>query len=269
MDGFVEFLNGLSAGERSGLLFVFLFSAIVIERLFPLLRIDKPLQHIGVNLLFLLGIGVVNTLVAVLAFVILRVHEWTFGLLHWLELSLWADLLIAIVALDFVAQYAAHWMLHNFKWLWRFHVVHHSDTEVDASTGTRLHPGDFLFREVLVVVTIVALGLPIAGYFLYRLLTPFFSYATHANIQLPVWIDQPLSWLLVTPNMHKVHHHAEQPWTNCNYGNILSVWDRLFHTYAYAHPREIEYGLDVLDGSRDRELRYLFTLPFSNFKTDH
>ena len=269
MEAFVEFLNGLSTGQRGSFLFVFLFAAILAERLFPFLHTDRPNQHVLINLAFLVGVALVNTLVATIAFAGLGVHEWEIGLLHWVELPLWAQLLVTIVVLDFVAQYAAHWTLHNFKWLWRYHAVHHSDTHIDASTGTRLHPGDFFFREVLVVLTIIVMGLPLVGYFLYRIITPFFSYFTHANIRLPLWLDKPLTYVFVTPNMHKVHHHVERPWTDCNYGNILSVWDRLFGTYAYADPKDVEYGLDVLEPENDRKLSYLFKLPFSNFKTDY
>ena len=269
MDVLVEFVNSLTTTERGSFLFVFLFAAIVCERIFPFLKDPQPNQHLLINAAFLLGVGLVNTLVAMVAFAWLQVDEWQIGVLHWLDLPLWMQLLVTLVVLDFVAQYGAHWMLHNVKWLWRFHAVHHSDTHIDASTGTRLHPGDFLFREILVVLTIVVVGLPLVGYFLYRLVTPFFSYFTHANIRLPLWIDRPLTYIVVTPNMHKVHHHVVRPWTNSNYGNILSVWDRLFGTYAYADPNEVEYGLDVLDAKQDRDLLYLFKLPFSNFKTDY
>ena len=269
MDGLIDFLNDLSAPQRSGFLFAFLFAAILCERLFPFITDKRPNQHLAVNLVFLVGVGLVNTLVAMFAFSVLGVHEWQVGALHWFALPLWAEIVIAIIVLDFVAQYAAHWMLHNIKWLWRYHAVHHSDTFIDASSGTRLHPGDFFFREVLVVLTIIVAGLPLVGYFLYRIITPFFSYFTHANIRLPLWLDRPFTWLVVTPNMHKVHHHLERPWTDCNYGNILSVWDRLFGTYTYADPEKVEYGLDVLDPKKDRQIGYLFKLPFSNFKTDY
>ena len=269
MDALVDFLNGLSTGARGSFLFVFLFAAIVCERLFPFIADERPNQHVLVNLVFLLGVALVNTLVAFFAFAVLGVHQWEVGLLAWFSLPLWAEIVITLIALDFIAQYAAHWMLHNVKWLWRYHAVHHSDTLIDASTGTRLHPGDFFFREVLVITTIVVLDLPLVGYFLYRIITPFFSYFTHANIRLPLWLDRPITYVLVTPNMHKVHHHTDRPWTNTNYGNILSVWDRLFGTYAYADPSDVVYGLDVLDADQDRNVRYLLKLPFSNFKTDY
>ena len=264
----VEFIDGLSTAQRGSFLFLFLFAAILCERLFPFLKAERQNHHVAINFAFLVGVAVVNTLVAVIAFAVLRVDEWQIGLLHWVAVPLWAQLVITILVLDFVAQFGAHWMLHNFKWLWRYHAVHHSDTHVDASTGTRLHPGDFLFREVLVVLTVVV-GMPLVGYFLYRIITPFFSYFTHANIRLPLWLDKPLTYLFVTPNMHKVHHHVERPWTDCNYGNILSIWDRMFGTYAYVDPREIVYGLDVLDPKQDRDLGYLLKLPYSNFKTDY
>ena len=186
MDALVDFVNGLSTAQRGSFLFLFLFAAIACERLFPFHAQARPNHHVLINVAFLLTVALVNTLVAVLAFAVLGIDQWQIGLLHRVSIPLWAELIITMVVLDFVAQYGAHWMLHNVKWLWRYHAVHHSDTHVDASTGTRLHPGDFLFREVLVVLTIIVVGLPLVGYFIYRIITPFFSYFTHANIRLPL-----------------------------------------------------------------------------------
>jgi sterol desaturase/sphingolipid hydroxylase (fatty acid hydroxylase superfamily) len=113
-------------------------------------------------------------------------------------------------------------------------------------------------------------GIAPQWYVLYRIITPFFAYFTHANIALPPGLDRMLSLLIVTPNMHKFHHHDARPWTNTNYGNILSCWDRLFGTYTYQDPSFVRYGLDTVDAAQADNLAYQFSLPFnSKIKTDY
>jgi len=147
--------------------------------------------------------------------------------------------------------------------LWRFHVVHHSDTKVDATTGTRLHPGDFAVREVIALVALLVTGAPLAFYLVYRIITVFFTYMTHANVALPERLDRALSWIFVTPNMHKFHHHFERPWTDTNYGGILAVWDRLFGTFVEGDVHSVVYGVDVADRARDEDVVHQFGLPFA------
>jgi len=125
-------------------------------------------------------------------------------------------------------------------------------------------------REVFALIAIIAFGIPIAFYLFYRVLSVFFAYFTHANISLPKGVDRALSYLIVTPNMHKFHHHFERPWTDTNFGNIFSIWDRVFGTLVYDDPKKIVYGLDVLDDSRDEDVWYQFKVPFDkNIKTDY
>ena len=90
--------------------------------------------------------------------------------------------------------------------------------------------------------------MPFAFYVVYRVASIFFTYFSHANVNVPKWIDKPLSLVFITPNMHKFHHHFERPWTDTNFGNIFSFWDRIFGTLVYDDPKKVVYGLDVLDG---------------------
>ncbi|HEU4608607.1 MAG TPA: sterol desaturase family protein, partial [Chitinophagaceae bacterium] len=172
--------------------------------------------------------------------------------------------------MDFFAQYAPHYTMHKIKWMWKFHMIHHSDTKVDVTTGTRHHPGEWVFRESTTIIGVFIIGLPIGMYFLYRSLSAFFTYFNHANMRVPFWLDKPISWIFVSPNMHKVHHHYKRPYTDTNYANIFSLWDRLFGTFAYEDPRKLRYGLDVLDDKTDEDLLYQLKLPFDkNVKTDY
>jgi sterol desaturase/sphingolipid hydroxylase (fatty acid hydroxylase superfamily) len=271
MESFVQLLTSMPDWQRFGVIPGILILAIVLENLFPLFRFNyRQLQHVAVNLIFLMTSGVVSLALAFVAFDWLRIETWQFGLLHHFNFPLWVQLVISIAVLDLICQYWIHAILHKYKWMWKLHLVHHSDTTVDASTGTRHHPGDFFLRELLTITVVFLVGIPVAFYVLYRLLTPLFTYITHANIKVPVGIDRAISWVLVTPNMHKVHHHFERPWTNSNYGNIFSVWDRLFGTFAYVSASELNYGVDTLDNSQDMKLGYQFALPFNpNIKTDY
>jgi sterol desaturase/sphingolipid hydroxylase (fatty acid hydroxylase superfamily) len=125
-------------------------------------------------------------------------------------------------------------------------------------------------REVFALIAVVITGAPPAFYFFYRICTVFFTYFTHANISISPGLDKALSLVFITPNMHKFHHHFERPWTDRNYGNIFSVWDRLFGTFVYADTSKIKYGLDVLDPALDENIRYQMQIPFDpKIKTDY
>ncbi len=227
-------------------------------------------KHARINFVFLGTTIIINILMAALmSGVFLWTSESSFGLLHLLSWPVWLELLLAFMLLDLVAQYFSHYLLHKVRWMWKFHMVHHSDTHVDVTTGTRHHPGDYLIRELFSLVVILLTGMPLSYYLIYRLSTVLFTYWTHANIRMPLWLDKSLSWIVVTPDMHKFHHHFERPWTDTNFGNILSIWDRLFGTLVYEDPSSVRYGLDVLQDDTSDDLWYQMFLPFDrSVKTD-
>jgi len=241
------------------------------EALIPLFKFEyKKLKHIGVNLVFLASDLTINVLFGLAT---VGIFSWlatnNYGLLNMVELPILIELLIAVMMLDFAAQYLIHWLLHRVPWMWRFHMIHHSDTHVDATTATRHHPGDYVTRELFALIAIVIFGIPFAFYIFYRILTVFFSYFTHANWSLPSGVDRALSYVFVTPNMHKFHHHFERPWTDTNFGNVFSIWDRMFGTLVYQDPKDVKYGLDMLDGSKDEDILYQLSVPFrKDVKTD-
>ena len=272
MEAFLEFCEQMPTWQKLLWIFICLSFNWLLEAGAPLFSFNyKKWKHAGVNLIFLstsLAINVIFGLLTLGVFVWIAQHE--IGLLYLVELPIWIELILAIMALDFMAQYFVHYLLHKVKWMWKFHMVHHSDTKVDATTGTRHHPGDYLLREVFALVTVIITGIPLAFYLFYRIVTVFFAYFTHANIIMPKWLDKPLSYIIVTPNMHKFHHHFERPWTDTNFGNIFSFWDRIFGTFVYDDPKKIRYGLDVLDDSTDENVGYQFKIPFDNtIKTDY
>lgn len=272
MEEFLNYFETMPVWHRGAWVFGCLTFCWILEGTFPLFRFgNNKMRHVGVNMIFLSTTMIINALFGLAAVgVFTWVQREEFGLLYLMELPIWVELLIAVLIFELIAQYAVHVLLHRVKWMWKFHMVHHSDTHLDATSGTRHHPGDFAMRESFALGAVVITGSPIAFYFFYRICTVFFTYFTHSNLNFPVWLDRPMSFIFITPHMHKFHHHYKRPWTDTNYGNIFSVWDRLFGTFVYDDPKKIRYGLDVLDDSKDEDIGYQFRLPFDKrVKTDY
>lgn len=272
MQSFLNFFEFMPLWQKAVWIISCLGLCWLLEGYYPLFRHSyRKWNHAGTNLLFLLTTIVINIffgLLSVAVFVWVRNHH--FGLLYLIRLPAWAVLVLSILLFELIGQYLAHYLLHRVKWMWKLHMVHHSDTHVDATTGTRHHPGDFLIREVFALFAVVLTGAPVGIYFFYRILNVFFTYLTHANIVMPAWLDRGLSWVFVTPHMHKFHHHYERPWTDSNFGNIFSIWDRLFGTFVYEEVSRIRYGLDTLEGTPDESLSFQMKLPFNrSIKTDY
>ena len=271
MESILIFFEELSSIQKLAWIVGVLSFCFLLEAGIPLFKLNyKKWRHTGVNMFFLTTTIIINTLFGILT---IGIFQWLdtnhFGILHLVDLPIWAELIIALLILDLVAQYFVHYLLHRVRWMWKFHLVHHSDTHVDATTGTRHHPGDYVLREVFALLAVIIAGLPFAFYMMYRILTVFTTYTTHANIRLPNWLDKTLSFVFITPNMHKFHHHFERPWTDTNFGNIFSFWDRLFGTMVYTDTKDIKYGVDVLDGTKDENIMYQMSVPFDkSIKTD-
>ncbi len=271
MEAFLSFFEQMPSWQKLVWIFICLSFNWIGEFLKPLFSFDyKKIRHVSVNLFFLfldMLINVAFGLVTIGLFSWAKANE--FGVLFLVDFPIWVELIIAILILDFIAQYCVHWLLHRVPWMWRFHMIHHSDTHVDATTATRHHPGDYISREVFALIAIILFGIPFSYYIFYRMMTIFFGYFTHANISLPNFLDRMLSKIIVTPNMHKFHHHFERPWTDTNFGNIFSFWDRILGTLTYKDPKDVIYGLDILDNDTDEDILYQLKIPFNkDIKTD-
>ena len=188
---------------------------------------------------------------------------YEFGLLYLVPLPLWLYALLGVMLLDLLAGYWIHRTEHKLSWMWRFHIIHHTDKHVDVTTGLRHHPVETVFRLGSQWLAVGLAGIPIGVVFLYQLLSVFFAQWTHANIRLSRPVDRWLSYVLVSPNMHKVHHHWKQPLTDSNYGNVFSIWDRIFGTFVEVDPASLEYGIDRLTHALDHDkLSRLLVVPF-------
>ncbi len=225
-------------------------------------------RHAGINIFFTATTIAVNF---ALAFVLLMTARWcetnTFGLLYLVELNPWISMLVGLLLLDFIGAYLAHYIQHKNSWMWRFHLIHHTDTWVDTTSANRHHPGESVVRFAMTVLAVFVTGAPMWMVFLYQSLSVVFSQFNHANISLPAAIERVAGWIFVTPDMHKVHHHYLLPYTDSNYGNIFSIWDRLFGTLRHLPAREVVFGVDTHMEPRDHNhLASLLRIPFREYR---
>ena len=167
-----------------------------------------------------------------------------------------------VLILD-LGAYLAHVMMHRFGIGWRFHRVHHSEPEVDVTTALRQHPIESLWRIAWQVAAIGLLGLPMPTVLLYLVMSAANAQIEHANIRILGMWDRVVRWIVVTPNMHKIHHSRLQMETDTNYSNIFSFWDRVFGTYKSPDRlSQLKYGLDGYDDARKQTLAALLKGPF-------
>jgi sterol desaturase/sphingolipid hydroxylase (fatty acid hydroxylase superfamily) len=191
-----------------------------------------------------------------------------FGLINWLpEMPVLLYALLGVLLLDFIGAYLPHYIEHQVKPLWMIHLVHHTDHEVDTTTANRHHPLESLIRFIFTLFGVFIIGTPIALVMLYQSLSLVATQFSHANIRLPRRVDRALSWFLVSPDMHKVHHHYMLPFTDSNYGNIFSIWDRLFGTYMELDRERIVYGVDTFpDRIENGSVMGLLKQPFHEYR---
>lgn len=254
--------------ERMAILVGGLLLFWIIEGAIPLLPMrykKNKLNHAAVNFGFTVIHLIIHTLLAIL---IVKLSDWClhagFGLVYWFNANVFMTIIIGVLALDF-SSWLVHLVMHKTPVLWRFHLIHHSDNNVDVTTGLRHHPGDSLLRGIFFLLLIFISGAPMYSVMIYQTLVVLSTAFTHANISLPKNLDKALSMILVSPNMHKVHHHWKQPYTDSNYGAVFSIWDRLLGTFMKLDTKDIRYGLDrYYPNEKDEDFISLIKHPFEN-----
>lgn len=186
------------------------------------------------------------------------------GLFRWLDVPFWVAAPVAVLLLDLLI-YFQHRVFHAVPVLWRLHRVHHADPELDASSGLRFHPVEILLSLAIKAVAVTLLGAPAEAVLVFEVLLNATAMFNHANVALPGWLDRPLRWLLVTPDMHRVHHSEIERETNSDFGFCLSCWDRIFGTYI-AEPEKGQLGMVIgIEGYRadpEQRLDRLLVQPF-------
>ncbi len=269
METIIAYFETIPSLHRSVLLVGGLSFFWILEGTFFLVPFRyKKWKHAIPNLFFTLSTVLINF---ILAFLLLNTSDWVqdnqFGILHWIpSVPLWAEVLIGVLFLDLIGAYAPHWVEHKIKPLWMIHLVHHSDHHVDTTTANRHHPLESIIRFVFTLFGVLLVGAPIGIVMLYQSLSLVATQFTHANIKLPKKVDHYMSFVLVSPDMHKTHHHYRLPYTDSNYGNIFSLWDRLFGTYLPFDREKLVYGVDVFfDEEANGKIRTLLKQPLQTY----
>ncbi|QLE01943.1 sterol desaturase family protein [Galbibacter sp. BG1] len=269
MEKLINYFETIPSSHRSLILISGITFFWLLEYGLPLFKFQyKKFKHAWPNIFFTLTTIVVNF---VLAFILLKTSDWVvtqkFGILQWFDLPLWAAILLGLMIMDLIGAWWAHWVQHKIKPLWMFHLIHHTDNHVDTTTANRHHPGESVIRFVFTVLGVFIGGVPIGVVLLYQSLSVVFSQFNHANIRLPKTVDNILSWVIVSPDMHKVHHHYVLPYTDSNYGNIFSIWDRVFGTFSKMRNEDLKYGVDTYpDVDSNTHIGKLLKIPFSEYR---
>lgn len=271
MNDVIAYFSTIPSAHRSLILVGGITIFWIIENSFPLFRMQyKKWHHAGINFFLTLTTIIINFL---LAFILIKTASWTtdnhFGILQWLpEIPILLYTLIGLLLLDLIGAYLPHYIQHKIKFLWRFHIVHHTDTWIDTTTANRHHPGESVIRFVFTTLGVLIVGTPMWMVFLYQTLSVVATQFNHANISLPNKLDIFLSYFIVSPNMHKVHHHYVVPYTDSNYGNIFSVWDRLFGTFTTLSKDKLIYGVDThMMPEENNKLKNLLKIPFQKSRS--
>jgi len=217
-----------------------------------------------------LGVVVIDTLLVRLLFptaaiglaLICEAQGW--GLFQVIALPVWATIPLAMVAMD-LAIYLQHVLFHAVPALWRLHRMHHADQDIDVTTGVRFHPIEILMSMGIKLGVVAALGTPAIAVLLFEVLLNATSMFNHSNVAMPLGLDRVLRWVVVTPDMHRVHHSIEVRETNSNFGFNLPWWDRLFGTYrdqpAAGHDG-MTIGIQQFRDPSEQRLDRMLTQPF-------
>ena len=246
--------------------------------LFWLLELNIPfsnrpyrrLDHAKVNITFTLITLILNLFGA---FGILKAVDFVsannFGLLNKMVIPLWMYVLIGLALMDLIGAWFIHWIQHNVKWMWKFHIIHHSDPNVDVTSGLRHHPVENVFRLCFTILAILISGANFGLVMFYQTVSVFFAHFSHANIRFPEKIEYFISFIFVTPRFHRIHHHFMQPHTDSNYGNIFSFWDYIFKTKKdFKNSKKIRFGVDThMDKKEISSLISLLTIPFQPYRS--
>jgi sterol desaturase/sphingolipid hydroxylase (fatty acid hydroxylase superfamily) len=266
MNELIAYFTTIPSSHRSLFLVAGITVFWLIENAFPLFNFKyKKWHHASINLFLTFTTILINFC---LAFILLKAADWTtkhhFGILQWIpQIPIWLYTIIGLLLLDLIGAYLVHRIEHKTKFLWRFHLIHHTDTWIDTTSANRHHPGESVIRFVFTTLGVLIVGSPMWMVFFYQTLSVMATQFNHANISLPKKLDAFLSYFIVSPDMHKVHHHYVLPYTDSNYGNIFSLWDRLFGTFMTLPREKIIYGVDTHRKEEEHNLlKNLLKIPF-------
>lgn len=260
----IEFL-----GNIQPLLLLFMFILMYsVENIFPYLKKpEKYGQHYKRNYATSAISFVINALMgSIVVMVIVVANERHWGLLNLVKMPEYAKIIIGMLLFDF-GSYLTHNLQHKVPFLWRFHRVHHSDFHLNSSSSLRFHPVDVVVSQCIYQsIGAAVIGMPIAAFVIYGTIAIPLLIMQHSNVRFPDWFERVVSILIATPGWHKIHHASEQKLTDSHYGDVFTLWDRLFGTWGHTKPHDIDYGLIEFKRNEQHKVWYLLKSPFKNNK---
>ena len=266
----IQLFTNISTETRSIILLGGLVFFICLESGIPLFNMNyKRFRHGIINITFTLITLIINLVGAIGIMAAVKYNEYNnSGLLNIFDLPLWIYVIIGLSLMDFIGAWFIHWIEHSVKWMWKFHIIHHSDPNVDVTSGLRHHPGENIFRLCFTIIAVLITGASFGLVMMYQTISVFFAHFSHANIRIPIKIDKYLAYIFVTPHFHKVHHHYIQPHTDSNYGNIFSFWDYIFGTVTkLENIEDVIYGIDThMEIKENSSITNLLLIPFQPYR---
>ena len=221
-----------------------------------------------------LGVTIINAFLLRWFFPILAVgmanlaQKQHWGLLNHIDIPFWLIVVFSVILLDLFI-YLQHVMFHVVPIFWRLHRMHHTDLNIDVTTGMRFHPIEIILSMVVKLLVVISLGIPPVAVIFFEVLLNVMAMFNHGNIYIPDKTDRTLRWLIVTPDMHRIHHSVDPKETNSNYGFNLSVWDRLFGTYRKQPKKgqiDMDIGIEIFRDAKFLNLYWLLIQPFLDEK---
>lgn len=270
MNTIVTYFSNVPDSHRIYLLGLSILLFGAAESVFSFKKSENKIRHILINSFFMLPTAPIQLGIGfILVAVIRHVETDHLGLLNHLPFKTNAFFICgaSFVLLDF-CEYIYHVIMHKVKQLWMFHLVHHSDRELTVSTTLREHPVETGVRLLFLVLWVTLLGVSFWALLLRQFIQIVSNVFVHANFRINESVDKVVSLVFVTPNMHQVHHHYEYPYTDTNYGDVLSVWDRAFGTFQRASATELEFGVDShYEKKENTNFVTLLKIPFGKYRS--
>ncbi len=268
MNSIIDYFSNVPDIHRIVLLGASMFLLWNIENFIGLKANYKKWKHAFKNALFTLVDAPVQ---AVMGILFVAATTWVsshqFGFLHLLgATNNWLIFASTFIFLDF-GEYIYHIFMHKIKRLWMFHLVHHTDSVVDVSSTLREHPVESAIRLSFLLLWVFVSGATFWAILFRQFIQIVSNVFAHANFRLSEKADSIVSWVFVTPNFHHVHHHFQQPYTDSNYGDVLSIWDRIFGTYRTLSADKVVFGVDTyMNEAENTNFGTLIKIPFREYR---
>ncbi len=269
MDNIIEYFSQIPTSHRTIILVGGLTIFWLIESAIPLFRFNyKKWEHAKLNIFFTVTTIIVNFS---MAFILVKTSDYVtmhkIGLLYIADIPLWAFMIIGILLMDLIGAWFIHWLEHKVQWMWKFHLIHHTDQQLDTTSANRHHPGESVFRFVFTTLAVIIIGAPMWMVFMYQTMSVVLTQFNHSNIRMAKWLDNTIGLVFCTPDIHRIHHHYRQPYTDTNYGNIFSIWDRIFGTFVMVDNDKLIYGIDThMDTKEVTNITTILKMPFMPYR---